>query len=227
MKRILITAILGTAVIFFQACDSNNEKSADSSGDTTHAQTTDHSNPSAHDMTNDLMNAMNGSMEKAKNMKMSGDFDHDFTMMMIEHHQGAIDMAQVEISKGSDPALKQMAENILAAQKSEIAEFNKILNAHKVEKTSDANVGGHAGEHNELSEAMNDMMDKMKAMTMSGNIDKDFAMMMIPHHESAIKMAENEISHGKHLALKKIAQKIIDDQTREIDELKTWLDKNK
>lgn len=227
MKNKLKTAIVCIAIIGSSACGSTENKSADSAADTSNAQTTDHSNATDHGMNSEIMNAMNGSMERTKSMKMSGDFDHDFAMMMIEHHQSAIDMAQVELSKGTDPALKKMAENIIAAQKSEIAEFKRILNTHEVEKSNDPIAGGHAGDHTELTEAMNEMMNKMNAMATTGNIDRDFAMMMVPHHESAIKMSENEISHGKNLELKKMAQKIMDDQAKEIKELQEWLNKNK
>ena len=71
------------------------------------------------------------------------------------------------------------------------------------------------------------MHAKMKTLPMSGNTDKDFVMMMIPHHESAITMAEDQLSHGKNLALKKMAQKIIEDQSKEIIQFQTWLSKNK
>jgi uncharacterized protein (DUF305 family) len=66
------------------------------------------------------------------------------------------------------------------------------------------------------------MMNKMKALKMTGDPDKDFVMMMIPHHEGAIAMAEAEMSHGDHLELKKMALKIITDQKKEIDELRAW-----
>ncbi|MBA2562796.1 MAG: DUF305 domain-containing protein, partial [Chitinophagaceae bacterium] len=85
---------------------------------------------------------------------------------------------------------------------------------------------GHAGgEHNELMQAMNTMMDKMTGMKMTGDADKDFVSMMIPHHQSAVDMAENEISHGKHVEMKKFAQKVIDSQSKEIKEFNDWLKK--
>jgi uncharacterized protein (DUF305 family) len=97
--------------------------------------------------------------------------------------------------------------------------------AEKKEEHADA---GHAGgEHNELMETMNKTMDKMKGMQMTGDADKDFVMMMIPHHQAAVDMAENEISHGKHVEMKKFAQKIIDDQSNEIKEFQSWLDNNR
>ena len=77
--------------------------------------------------------------------------------------------------------------------------------------------------HSELGETMKGMMDKMNNMQMTGNTDKDFAMMMKLHHESAVKMAEDEISHGKKSELKKMAQKMIADQSKEISDFKAWL----
>lgn len=62
-------------------------------------------------------------MMKDMMMAPSGDADKDFAMMMIAHHQGAIDMAEIELKYGKDPALKEMAQKIIDAQKKEIEEF--------------------------------------------------------------------------------------------------------
>jgi uncharacterized protein (DUF305 family) len=58
-----------------------------------------------------------------ESMKPTGDADKDFVMMMIPHHQGAIDMAQVELQYGKDPVLREMAEQIIKAQQEEIAKM--------------------------------------------------------------------------------------------------------
>jgi uncharacterized protein (DUF305 family) len=63
-------------------------------------------------------------------------------------------------------------------------------------------------------------MDKMMAaMTIkpSGDVDKDFAAMMIPHHAGAIDMALAELRHGQNEQLRRIAQEIIVEQQQEID----------
>jgi uncharacterized protein (DUF305 family) len=52
-------------------------------------------------------------------------------------------------------------------------------------------------------------------------------MMMISHHEGAIAMSKMELKHGMNAPLKKMAQKAINDQTREIAEFKSWMDANK
>lgn len=72
--------------------------------------------------------------------------------------------------------------------------------------------------------AMNKLFEQMGAMQMSGDPDMDFAMMMIPHHESAIAMAEELLKNGKDENLKKMAEKMKADQEKEVAELQKWLE---
>lgn len=76
-------------------------------------------------------------------------------------------------------------------------------------------------------EAHQKMMDAMNGMKPTGDADKDFVMMMIPHHQGAIDMAEVELKYGKDPELKKMAEKIIADQKKEIGEMKKWQSDNK
>lgn len=65
-----------------------------------------------------------------KHMKMTGDQDYDFAMMMRMHHVQGVKMAQKEIDQGKDPDMRAAAKKIVEAQKKEIAEFDKWLAAH-------------------------------------------------------------------------------------------------
>lgn len=168
---------------------------------------------------NDMMSSMEGMKSDMEKMKMTGDFDHDFAAMMISHHQGAIDMSEAILKSGKDEKIKNMAENAIKMQKAEQVKFQDFLGQHKGAASAPAE------NHNELMENMQSMMQQMGAMKMTGNPDKDFAAMMIAHHEGAIKMSENEIAHGKVLEMKQMAQQIMNDQTTEIQELKDWLAK--
>jgi uncharacterized protein (DUF305 family) len=74
-----------------------------------------------------LMESNQEMMRAMQGMQMSGDVDKDFATMMIDHHQGAIDMARVQLEHGGDPEMRQMAEEIIAAQEKEIATFKEWL----------------------------------------------------------------------------------------------------
>ena len=108
--------------------------------------------PAAYAQTKEAMPAMQGGMAKSSpmasggmdmkammkdmsgkmtSMPMSGDPDVDFAMMMRIHHQGALDMANAELSNGKDPQMKKMAKAIVVAQKKEIAQFDSYLTAHR------------------------------------------------------------------------------------------------
>ena len=67
--------------------------------------------------------------------------------------------------------------------------------------------------------AMTKMMNDMEVKP-TGDVDKDFAAMMIPHHQGAIDMAVLELRYGKNEQLRRIAQEIIVDQMQEIAAMK-------
>ena len=73
------------------------------------------------------MNKMNQAMSSAP---MTGDPDHDFVVMMIPHHQGAIDMAKYELQHGKDPELRKLARDVVGAQNKEIASMKRWLAKH-------------------------------------------------------------------------------------------------
>ena len=69
-----------------------------------------------------------------------------------------------------------------------------------------------------LSENVGAMTRMMVGMEIkpSGDVDQDFAAMMIPHHQGAIDMAQAELRHGRNEQLRRIAQGIIVEQQQEI-----------
>ena len=85
---------------------------------------------SFHQLMDEAMTLMNRGMENAP---MTGDPDHDFAAMMIPHHQGAVDMAKVELLYGKDPALRRLAQEIIVTQEQEIAVMRMRLKQFKTQ----------------------------------------------------------------------------------------------
>lgn len=213
--KLLLTYFAIASIIVLSACGnssneatSNSDSSASQTSSITDQTSTTQDTAKAGD---GLTNAMDNMMNKMHSMQMSGDFDVDFANMMIEHHQGGIDMAQVELSQGKDERLKAKAQEIITKQQKEQQKLRDFVKSYKPS-------GMKHGE-GELQSSMSKMMDKMKSMQMTGDIDKDFAIMMASHHQDAIDMAKMEIKNGMSAKLKQMAQKTITDQQKEIKEL--------
>ena len=85
---------------------------------------------------------------------------------------------------------------------------------------------GAAGAH-DMKATMMTGMDEMQKMQLSGDVDKDFAMMMKMHHQQALSMAEMELAHGKSAEMKATAKQIIAAQKKEIAQFDQWLAKHK
>lgn len=71
--------------------------------------------------------AINDRMHRDMAVRFTGDADRDFAAAMIPHHQGAIDMARVQLRYGTDPEMKRLAEEIIRAQEAEIAQLRAFL----------------------------------------------------------------------------------------------------
>ena len=75
-------------------------------------------------------------------------------------------------------------------------------------------------------DAMSTMMVGMHQSVPTGDTDRDFVALMVPHHQSAVDMAKAELHYGGDIELKNLAKSIIDDQEREIAMMKAWQDKH-
>jgi uncharacterized protein (DUF305 family) len=78
-----------------------------------------------------LHKAMEDGHQAMMQMKMTGDPDHDFAMMMSQHHQSGIHMSEAVLKHGKDPKIQDMARRIIEAQKKEIAEFDAWMKQHR------------------------------------------------------------------------------------------------
>ena len=215
MKPQLFYSTIVLAAMLISSCGNGTSTKKNDSMDINNHEEHDKKNKV---MDNPMMKAMSGTMAQMEGMNMSGDFDLDFASMMILHHQAAIDMSKEELAKGTDAWVRTMAQKIITAQQAEIAEMQQFVSSYKP-----ASSAQNAEKHNELHETMKKMIDEMHSVNLSGNTDRNYVQLMIPHHEAAVTMANDDISHGNQSKLKIMAQKMVADQTREIQEFKVFL----
>jgi uncharacterized protein (DUF305 family) len=163
----------------------------------------------------------NAKMHKDMTIIFSGNADVDFARGMIPHHQGAIDMAEIVLRYGKDASVKKLANEIIGAQKTEIAQMQAWLAKNGSQPAS--------GDTAVIIKAFTDVntgMHKDMTMTFSNNADVDFMRGMVPHHVGAVDMAKVLLQFGRDPELRKLADDVIRTQNEEIALMNDWLKKN-
>ena len=148
--------------------------------------------------------------------------DGMFVQMMIPHHEGAIEMSDVLLSKtGVDPEVVALAEQIKAAQGPEIEQMKAWLDDWGMPQMDDGmdgmdGMGGMDGMSDEDMQALEDASGAE-----AGDL---FLEQMIVHHAGAIDMAEEVLDDGQHPEVRELAENIIASQAAEIEQMRSMLD---
>jgi uncharacterized protein (DUF305 family) len=143
-----------------------------------------------------------------------------FVQMMIPHHEQAIDMSDMVLSKsGINPEVQALAKQIKAAQQPEIDMMNAWLETW-------GRVQMPEGSHHSSSDGMmteQQMQELDEANSAEGQ--RLFLEGMIRHHQGAIKMAQAEIASGKNPEAITLANNIAESQQAEVDTMTELLNK--
>jgi uncharacterized protein (DUF305 family) len=158
-----------------------------------------------------------GSKGMAKQMVMeNGKYsDEAFIDAMVPHHQGAIAMTEVALKNAEHEEIKELSRNIISSQQSEIEELKSI----KKEEFGTSNVPMEMSQ--EQMRGMGMLMDPQQ-LSNREPFDKAFIDAMIPHHQSAIYMAQVAQEESKIPAIKELVENIVDAQKLEIEQMKQW-----
>ena len=156
-------------------------------------------------------------MMAAEMLMDNGEYsDERFIDAMVPHHQGAISMAEVALENAEHPELLQLAENVISTQQAEKEELRAI----KEQEFGTSEIPMQMGpEEMEMME-----MEDPAELANQRPFDEAFINAMIPHHESAIEMAQVALAESANPTIRDLAGRIVEDQTREIEQMRGWLE---
>ena len=154
-------------------------------------------------------------MHRGMRTPLSGNVDVDFARQMMPHHQGALDMAEIQLRYGHDEELKRFNQWVIAAQTKEIGFMKNWLRRRD-------NGAAPAGASDYFAAAMQQMHHGM-AITYTGDADVDYVRGMIAHHQGAVDMARVLLAQGTDPELNALANDVFSSQTYEIAWMQDWL----
>jgi uncharacterized protein (DUF305 family) len=147
--------------------------------------------------------------------------DIEYMKRMIEHHQQAIEMAQLAPERAGAEQVKLVADRIAAAQGPEIQAMNAWLKKHGQPTVAPGAHGGHAGHDPATMPGMatQAQLDALRAAK-GAEFDRQFLTLMITHHDGALTMAREVQTKGSDENVQLIADEVIATQTAEINRLR-------
>ena len=210
--RLALAGLLSAVALAVAACGSAAGNAGDASNDGAEGGS---KNGSMGAMNPSRMHQTSGGMASGMLMKNGRYSDERFIDAMVPHHQGAVEMAEVALDNAEHGEIRQLSENIIAAQEAEIKELKEI----KQEEFGTSRI------------PMTMNADEMKGMGMTIEprsladekpFDRAFIDNMLPHHRSAIQMAEVARDKSQNPRIEKLATNIVEAQEREISQMKQW-----
>ena len=233
--RLGVAAIAASLAFVLAACSGGNPSGAATSGTT--------SGTTSARSTSSPASISASASATATATATFNDADVAFAQMMIVHHQGAIQMADLAPSRAQNQDVLALAARIKAAQAPEIDQMTSWLTAWGAAAPSmmsgSATSGTGGMDHGGMDMGGTTSAAESSAMSMPGMMsgdqmqqlesasgaafDKMFLELMIVHHQGAVEMAETEIADGSNPEAVALAQKIKSDQTAEIAEIQALL----
>ncbi|QOJ14123.1 MAG: DUF305 domain-containing protein [Planctomycetia bacterium] len=139
--------------------------------------------------------------------------DGEFAGMMAMHHEGAIEMGRYEAQNGSRADVRALATKMADAQSTEKPKLESIAR--------DAGNGRMQPDPMMQEHSMKDMEAPRAAR--GAEVDRVFLNHMIDHHQSGVEMARAAMPNLRRDELRRMATKMIDDQSKEISQMRAML----
>ncbi len=155
--------------------------------------------------------------------------DVAFAQGMIPHHEQAIEMAEIALTKDTSPAVAKLARAIRGGQDPEVVLMRQWLRDWGAEEAPHGSGPGVVDADDGHEHAMQGMVageDMMRLAESSGDqFERLFLELMIAHHEGAIGMAEDVASTTEDLEVGALADAVVTAQVAEIDRMRKLLER--
>ena len=139
--------------------------------------------------------------------------DGEFAAMMAQHHESAIEMGRYEAKNGTRPEVREIARKMADAQSAENTKLKAI-----------AREGGHGDHKSDPMMEKHSMQDMQELKAARGaEVDRVFLTHMIDHHEGGVDWTRRSLPNLRRDDLRRMARMMIDDQTREIAQMRAML----
>jgi len=172
---------------------------------------------------------------------MMTQIDRHFIEMMIPHHKGAVEMADLALLRAQHPEIKKLAEAVKVAQTREIQQMQTwykqwygkevpvspmgmgmMKRGQRMGQKTSPNMMGQGQGMMKMHRDMMGMEMNLDALKSASDFDKEFIRQMIPHHQMAVKMAQMVLNTATHPEIRTLGQSIINSQTAEIEQMRQW-----
>ena len=203
MKAWLLAPLLAVAFLLAACGGAGSGQQGNESGGGGHGQ-----------MGHGSMGMGSGGMARQMVMENGKYSDKAFIDAMVPHHQGAIEMAEVALKNAQHEEIRELSRNIISTQEAEIEKLKAIKEQEF--GTSEVPMEMSAGEMQMMG------MTDPDELANKDPFDKAFIDAMIPHHQSAIEMAQVAYRESDNSEIKALAEGIIEAQTREIAQMEGW-----
>lgn len=150
-----------------------------------------------------------------------GPSDQRFMVMMVPHHDGAIAMAELALTRASRAEIKELARNIKVSQSRENEQMRSWYRQwYGSELPSWEGGMGWGWHHGGMMGPW--MGTNLEALRRAANFDRAFIEQMIPHHQMGVMMATMELNNSQRPEMRKLAAEMVRVQSEEINKMQSW-----
>jgi uncharacterized protein (DUF305 family) len=151
--------------------------------------------------------------------------DQHFIVMMVPHHDGAIAMAELALTRAKRPEIRALAQQIKASQTAENAQMRRWYRqwfGTDVPAWTAGGMGMGMGHGMGHGMGMPALATSLQGLRTAPDFDRAFIEQMVPHHRMGVMMASHAQWNTQHPELRQLQAAMVRVQSREIAQMAQW-----